>query len=398
MKPRSLLSFSLLTLAIGLAAIGTGTGLSDAQAGEKRPASATTRLELLGSRLFHDTRLSEPAGQSCASCHVASYGFTDPDKSSPTSKGADPTLFGNRNVPTAAYAAFIPPFDYDIENGGFIGGLFLDGRAATLEEQAKGPPLNPLEMGNTSKQQVVDKVRAGDYAQLFRSVFGENAFDDTDKAYDRVAQAIAAFERTRSFQTFTSKYDAWLAGRASLTAQELRGMDLYERPDKANCAFCHPNRPDESGRPPMFSDFRYDNLGVPRNPRNRFYTMPQKFNSQGKDFVDNGLGDAIDNFHEDGKFRTQTLRNIALTAPYMHNGYFNTLRGVVEFYNSRDTRPACAQELVTEDEALQRGCWPRPEQPRNLNGDELGRLGLSNQDIDDIVAFLRTLTDGWRKP
>ncbi len=383
-----------LALLTCLVVIGTGKELPDAwaEAGARTDLSAK---EQLGRKLFYDTRLSDPAGQACATCHAMDAALADPERSTPTSRGVNPDRFGNRNTPTAAYAAFSPAFDYDTKKGGFVGGQFWDGRAATLEEQAKGPFLNPAEMANTSKKQVVDKVRTSEYAPLFRSVFGEDAFDDAKTAYDKIAQAIAAFERTASFRPFTSKYDAWLAGKAELTAQEHRGRELFERPDKGNCAVCHPSRPDAHGRPPLFTDFSYDNLGVPRNPDNRFYTMPRQFNPEGRKFVDKGLGAALDNSDEDGKFKTPTLRNIALTAPYMHNGYFGSLRGVVDFYNSRDARPRCAAELLDEEEAIRRGCWPRPELTRNVNGDEVGRLGLSPQEVDDIVAFLNTLTDGW---
>lgn len=246
--------------------------------------------ERLGRMLFNDTHLSEPAGQSCASCHDANFAATDPDQSTQTSRGVNPRLFGSRNSPTAMYAAFSPAFHFDDEEGLYIGGQFLDGRPATLEEQAKGPFLNPLEMANTSTQQVVDKVRAADYAKLFKRVYGADVFDGTDAAYDSIADAIAAFERTRAFNKFTSKYDARLAGKAQLTNQELRGLELFEREDKGNCAACHPSQPAEDGTPPLFTDFTYDNLGVPKNPHNQFYKMKKTFNPDGKKFFDRGLG------------------------------------------------------------------------------------------------------------
>jgi cytochrome c peroxidase len=355
--------------------------------------------ERLGQLLFNDPRLSEPAGQSCASCHDANFAATDPDKWTPTSQGVNPELFGNRNTPTAMYMAFSPAFHFDADEGLYEGGQFLDGRAATLEEQAKGPFLNPLEMANTSKQQVVDKVRAASYASKFRQVYGPDAFSDIEAAYDRIADAIAAFERTPEFNKFTSKYDAYLAGKAKLTGQELRGLELFEREDKGNCAACHASRPDKDenrGIPPLFTDFTYDNLGVPKNPNNRFYGMKKQYNPDGRKFVDRGLGGFVNSPAEDGKFKVPTLRNIALTAPYMHNGYFMTLRGVVDFYNTRDTKPACPQEFLDERAAIAKGCWPVAEVAENVNRDELGNLKLSEQEVDDIVAFMHTLTDGWR--
>ncbi len=346
----------------------------------------------LGRLLFFDSSLSEPAGQSCASCHASSAAFTDPDTRRPTSKGVHPERFGNRNTPTAMYMAFAPKFHFDRKEKHYVGGLFWDGRAATLEEQAKGPFLNPVEMANPSKRAVVEKVRRAAYADQFEAVFGKGALASVERAYDHIAAAIAAFERTTEFHPFNSRYDAWLAGKGSLSEQELRGLRLFEDEKKGNCAACHPSQRGPKGEPPLFTDFTYDNLGVPRNPDNPFYTQARKFNPDGRGFVDRGLGGFVKQRAQDGKFKVPTLRNIARTAPYMHNGYFSTLRGVVAFYNDRDIRPACKGEM-READALARGCWPGPEIRRNLNTDEMGRLGLTEQEIDDIVAFMHTLND-----
>ncbi len=346
----------------------------------------------LGRMLFFDISLSEPAGQSCATCHAPSSAFTDPDAARPTSKGVHPERFGTRNTPSAMYMAFSPKFHFDPKEKHYVGGQFWDGRSATLEEQAKGPFLNPVEMANPSKRAVVEKVRRAAYADQFDAVFGKNALVSVNPAYDRIAAAIGAFERTAEFQPFASRYDAWLAGKGQLTAQELRGLKLFEDEKKGNCAACHPSQRGPNGEPPLFTDFTYDNLGVPRNPDNPFYRQDKKFNPQGTQFVDRGLGGVVKKRAEDGKFKVPTLRNIAKTAPYMHNGYFKTLRGVVAFYNDRDVRPACKGD-VSEADALARGCWPKPEIRRNLNTDEMGKLGLSEQEIDDIVAFMLTLND-----
>jgi cytochrome c peroxidase len=347
--------------------------------------------EILGGLLFFDTSLSEPAGQSCASCHSPSFAFTDPDYFYPTSQGVDPKNFGNRNTPSASYAAFSPPFHFDNAKGIYMGGQFWDGRAATLEEQAKGPFLNPVEMANTSKQQVVGKVQTSIYSPLFKKVFGKSVFSNTDLAYDKIAEAIAAFERTPVLNRFSSKYDAYLKGKAKLSAQELRGLALFEDPAKGNCAICHTSRPDATNRKPLFTDFSYDNLGVPRNPDNPFYNMP--YNTAGKNFVDQGLGGALGAASENGKQKVPTLRNIAITAPYMHNGYFKTLRGVVDFYNTRDVKPPCSDPFTAEHQAITQGCWPAAEVVDTVNHSELGNLGLSSQEVDDIVAFMLTLTD-----
>jgi len=357
-----------------------------------------TALEDLGKQLFFDPQLSSPAGQSCASCHSPDAAFTDPRRDKPTSPGVVAGRFGNRNSPTAMYAAFSPLFHLD-SAGGYTGGLFWDGRAANLENQAQGPLLNPLEMANPDKAAVVEKVRKASYAPLFESVFGVGALSQAEPAYAMVAAALAAFERSPVFSPFDSKYDAYLAGQTKLTAAEQRGLALYEDPAKGNCAACHPSRPAPDGTPPLFTDFSYDNLGVPRNPDNPFYALPAEFNPDGLNFVDQGLGQVLGRHEQDGQFKVPTLRNIALTAPYMHNGYFKTLRGVVDFYNTRDVKPACQYPMTTEGDALRQACWPQVETPANVNREELGNLRLSASEVDDLVAFLGTLSDGyWQSP
>jgi len=352
--------------------------------------------EKLGEALFFDPKLSSPSGRSCASCHDSSRAFSDSNQTTPTSEGTVSGRFSARNSPTAMYASFSPHFHFDQTEGLYLGGQFVDGRAATLEEQAKGPFLNPLEMNNPNAAAVVEKVRASAYADMFRQVYGPAALDNVDSAFDKIAEAIAAFERRPLFNRFTSKYDAYLAGNARLTSQELRGMRAFEDEKKGNCAACHPSRPAADGTPPLFTDFSYDNLGVGRNPHNRFYQQAAKFNPDGHTFVDRGLGAFTKRSSEDGKFKVPTLRNIALTAPYLHNGYFNSLRNVVDFYNTRDIKPACKKPFTDEASALMQNCWPLPEVGENINTDELGNLKLSDQEVDDIVAFMHTLTDDWK--
>jgi cytochrome c peroxidase len=340
------------------------------------PGSGLTPLEELGKLLAFDETLSEPDGRSCATCHDPSVAFTDPDRSRPVSAGAVPGRVGSRNSPTWAYASFTPPRRFDPEEGIWVGGLFWDGRVDSLAEQAKLPFLEPLEMNAPDAASVVAAVRAAPYADRFRAVFGADALDDVDRAYDRIAEALAAFQSSREVVRFDSKYDAYLAGRTALTPLEARGLELFE--GQALCSECHPSRPAPDGTPPLFTDFTYDNLGTPRNPDNPFYHLPPEFNPDGPAFIDRGLGAIVDDPAEDGKFKVSTLRSIALTAPYMHNGVFATLRETLDFYNTRDV-----------------GEWPPPEVAENVNTEELGNLELTDEDIDALLAFLETLTDGW---
>ncbi|MCP4728009.1 MAG: c-type cytochrome, partial [bacterium] len=289
-----------------------------------------------------------------------------------------PDRFGNRNDLVAAYASFSPDFHYDSTEGIYVGGSFWDGRAKNIVEQAKLPFLNVLEMANPNEAAVIEKVRSADYAVLFIEVFGAESLDKAEEAFQFVAEAIAEYERSSDFNKFSSKYDLYLDGKAALTEQELRGLDLFESVDKGNCAACHPSRKNDDGSYPLFTDFTYDNLGIPKNPENPFYYLPEEFNPDGVGYVDLGLGGVIGKSEENGKFRVPTLRNISITGPYLHNGLFKTLREVVVFYNTRDIGP-----------------WPEPEVKENVNTIELGDLRLTEMEVDDIVAFLKTLTDNY---
>ena len=341
--------------------------------------AALTPKEGLGKLLFFDPMLSTPPGQACSHCHSPGAGFGNPNQQLPVSRGVYPDRYGNRNDLTASYAAYIPPRTFDEAEGVWVGGLFWDGRAASLAEQAKGPPLNPLEMANPDAEAVVAAIREAPYRDQFLDVYGEGALDDSEEAYDFMADAIAAYEMSRELNPFDSKYDLYLAGEVRLTEGELHGLALFEDEGKGNCAACHPSRPGPDGSPPLFTDYTYDNLGTPKNPENPYYFLPSEFNPDGVEYVDLGLGPVVGDPDLNGFFRVPTLRNVATTPPYMHNGVFHTLYQVVSFYNSRDVAP-----------------WPGPELAAAVNRDELGDLGLTPQEMEEIVAFLKTLTDSYR--
>lgn len=330
------------------------------------PASGDPK-QALGKAIFFDTQLSEPAGQACASCHQPQHAFADPGK--PVSPGANPGLMGNRNTPSLSYARFIPSPSWNAEDETWIGGLFLDGRANSLQEQASGPMLNPLEMGNRDAAMVAGKIRQRPYAAALAAIYGKQVLMNDEAMLVAMSDAVTQYEQGSDFAPFTSKYDAYLQGKAVLSAQEKRGLQLFEDEKKGNCAACHPSTKAEDGSLPMFTDFSYDNIGVPTNP----HIKPQQ---------DVGLGNtAYASTHDErGKFRVQTLRNISRTAPYMHNGVFDNLRDAIAFYNTRDTEKK----------------WGKPDVEHNVNKDELGDLKLSDADIDDIAAFLKTLDDGYR--
>jgi cytochrome c peroxidase len=339
-----------------------------------QPAPVAEQMVALGAALFQDTQLSSNGNQSCASCHDQNFAFSDPDQQFPVSEGSVYGLFGTRNTPSIAYNALTPELKFDANEGLWVGGLFLDGRVSSLEAQAQKPFLNPVEMNNTSAADVVARLRVSPAsAGLFMQVFGVDALapGKEEQAFDNMAKAIAAFERTPAFSPFTSKFDYYLQGKARFSAQETEGMSLFIRADKGNCAACHVMSA-VSSQPSLFTDFTYDNIGVPRNPDRKFFAA---------DFVDDALMTTVSDSALRGKFKVASLRNVAKTAPYMHNGIFPSLRQVVEFYNTRDTDP-------------QR--WGEAEVPATVNHDELGNLKLSDREIEAIVAFLNTLSDGYQ--
>jgi len=339
--------------------------------------------EKLGKALFFDASLSTPQGQSCASCHSPEHGFSHPNSKQASAEGAVKGLFGNRNVPSITYIGFNPAFHKVVEEGDllYVGGFFLDGRETTLEDQATKPMLNPVEMGIKDETTLVAKIKKAGYEKQFNKLFGKDAFGNTDQAIKYISKVIADYERSKEFSPFNSKYDAYLAGKVKLNEKELKGLKLFEAEDKGNCAACHPSTPDkETGFPPLFTDYTYDNLGVASNESNPFFKNPAAFNPHGNKYSDKGLGEFIKDKNQDGKFKVPTLRNIALTAPYMHNGVLENLTEVVNFYNTRDTNSN----------------WGIPEVSANVNKDELGDLKLNDDEVDAIVAFLNTLTDGYK--
>ncbi len=337
--------------------------------------------EKLGKLLFFEKSLSTPPGQACADCHAPEVAFADPVIELPVSKGANPNRYGIRNDMTVSYSSFVPPLHFDNDDSNWVGGLFWDGRANSLADQSKKPLLDPLEMANPDTLTILKKLQLLSYVDLFTEVYGSDALTDPIIAFNNMADAIEAFEKTSEVSPFSSKYDYWLRGETKLSEQEMRGLILYEAEDKGNCAACHPNNILEDGSLPLFTDFTYDNLGVPRNPENPFYSLPPDLNPDGFEFVDLGLGKTLNDPELNGKFRVPTLRNVGLTSPYMHNGVYKTLFNVLAFYNTRDVAN-----------------WPEPEVAQNVNVDELGDLRLTNLELEDLVAFLRTLTDGWEDP
>jgi cytochrome c peroxidase len=413
-------------------------------------SSTLTSKELLGKKLFFE-KISDPHTQSCAACHAPKAGWVGPtiaiNNHGSVYRGAVRERFGNRKPPAASYATLSPKFFYETSDGLFEGGNFWDGRATGWElgnpaaDQAQGPFLNPVEQNKPDEKAVCEQVAASNFAGLFEEVWGKGSLNcnrtKVSETYDRIALSIAAYEDSSAVNQFSSKYDAFRAGKAKLTANESRGFALFQ--GKAKCALCHVISGDETAsQKDLFTDFTYDNLGVPRNPENPFYRMDKvllgngrPINPEGKEWVDPGLGGFLSkladpnnqgwrslpyvtnvkNFSNKklarmakenyGKHRVPTLRNLDVrpnsnfVKAYTHNGYFKSLWSIVHFYNTRDVKAVCADPFTIEKDALAQDCWPEPEVAENVNDSELGNLGLTREEERDLVHFLRTLSDGW---
>jgi cytochrome c peroxidase len=355
----------------------------------------------LGERLFFDKNLSFNRTQSCATCHNPDHGFVDA-RSNPAmdgvkqavSLGDDGTSLGERNAPTAAYAHLIPAFHFNETLNRHKGGQFLDGRSATLKDQAMGPPLNPVEMDMPDKASVVDRLREKPgYVRDFKALFGADIFSDDEAAYEAMAEAIAAFEKTDRFSPFDSKYDRYLAcldspkkstnaciDEVGWTAQEDLGMSLFFSEENRNCITCHTlGTSTQVVSQELFTNHEYHNIGVPPNP---------DLTHLESGFIDRGLGGALDDATHDGKFRVPTLRNVAVTGPYMHNGVFKDLKTVVAFYESF---AANANHTINPETGV---AWAEAEVPETVNLTDMQAINsMSETQVEALVAFMKTLTD-----
>lgn len=417
----------------------------------------------LGKALFYDKALSINKAQSCATCHAPEVGFTGPDSAVNAAggvyQGALPGHFGNRRPPTSAYAGYSPALYYDSAEDGWFGGMFWDGRASgavlgdPLAEQAQGPYLNPLEQAIPNAQVLCVRVRKADYAGLFEQVWGDgslNCAKDVNGVYEKIGRSVAAYERSAEVNPYTSKFDQfwdnalaagkdvtqiqcgmggggmgggmgcpgggnspyrWTAFRnLGLNDQELQGLAVFN--DRADCASCHTLEPGPEGYP-LFTDYGYDNIGIPKNPENPFYDMPAAWNPDGEAWVDFGLGGFLQSAgyapeiyeKELGKFKVPTLRNVDLrpsedfVKAFGHNGYFKSLGEIVFFYHWRammDSGMDCGG-MGGGGMGGGMGCegmenmFPPPEVDQNRAELQV----FPRPQVENIVAFLKTLSDGY---
>ncbi len=415
------------------------------------------RIELLGKLLLFDRELSVNRNEACAFCHMPETGFTGPVSSLNATTVAYPgsirTRFSSRKPQSHTYATFAPVLHYNKAQGDFVGGNFWDMRATgtrlnnPVPDQAQGPPLNPVEMGFIDSACLVYRASRRPYRPLAEELWGAEAFaiswpsnvervcaqpgpvavsdpfpvhlnaidrGTANRTFDQFAEAVAAYEASSEVNPFSSKYDAVLAGKAKFTPDEKAGNDLF-RSATTHCNECH--RDGGPGEEPLFTDFTASNLGIPANSAMPFYaeTKADRFgyvaNPLGEAYIDKGVGGFLESPQNPrsewaklagsftGKFKTPTLRNVDMrprpdfVKAYMHNGYLKSLKEVVHFYNTRDALPRCQGN----DPGEKKTCWPAPEFADTMNKRQLGNLHLTVQQEDQIVAFLKTLTDGFER-
>jgi cytochrome c peroxidase len=393
-----LLAAALLVAHSGLAAASATTASSP------DPAA----LAALGRKVFFDNSLSASGHMACASCHSPAYAYGPPNGLAVQLGGSALDRQGPRSVPSLRYTLNRTP----IWHKEFIssaaerlmegeepptGGFGWDGRFNSLHDQAAFPLLAPNEMANASREDVVAKLKRTDYADDFRKVFGAKIFEDPQAVFAALLTTLEHFQLDDpSFHPFSSKYDDYLDGKAALTPREQRGLALFDDPKRGNCASCHLDRKGVNGAHPTFTDYQFEALGVPRNPEIRANASP--------DYFDMGLcgpirADQAKQSQFCGMFKTPTLRNVATRSVFFHNGRFHTLRDALRFYVRRDTDPQLWYP-VTSSGTIDKF----DDLPLNLRAyvdvidepltNKKGQPPVwTDAEIDDVIAFLTTLTD-----
>jgi cytochrome c peroxidase len=388
--------FNLRICALGALIACPAVAANGGASGAQPPAAV---LAQLGRLMFFDHSLSASGKQACATCHDPQYAYGPPPGKAIALGGHDMAQPGTRAVPSLRYLNGVPRFQekYHFLDGdvGPIGGLMWDGRAGGLREQAQLPLLAANEMANVGPADVARKLSNAAYAAQFRAAFGLDIFKDPQRAFEAGMRALEAFQQVpEQFYPYSSRYDAYLRGDIELTEQEERGVDLFKDPAKGNCASCHLGV-SRAGTPPPFTDFDFVNVGVPRNPRIPANADPN--------YYDLGLcgpqrQDFIGSPQYCGFFRSPTVRNSAIRQAFFHNGVFTSLREVLNFYNERDLYPERYYPR-NPDGSVHRFDDLPPGVPDNVDHDPpLDRKpgsapALSEAEIDDIIAFLKTLTD-----
>jgi cytochrome c peroxidase len=384
-------------------ATGSATSASFYAARFSRQPTVAELTEL-GRVLFADISLSASGKLACASCHDPAHAYGPPDGRPVAMGGPNMDLPGVRAIPSLTYGQATPAFDEhfsetegdDSVDQGPAGGRGWDGRASSAHQQAELPLLSPFEMANEDSAAAINRLRNSRSAAIFRATFGDTVLADEALSWKGMLLALEVFQQSPSdFYPYTSKYDAWLRGAATLSESEQRGLDLFNDPGKGNCAECHPSAIRRGGFP-QFTDYGFLALGVPRNPRIPVNANPKYF--------DLGLcgpyrTDLTAQTSYCGLFKTPSLRNVALRRTFFHNGVFTSLDEVVRFYVTRDLKPEDFFPRKPDGSVAVFNDLP-PAFRDNINVEapfrtSSGAAALSEPEIGDVVNFLKTLTDGF---
>lgn len=399
-------SLSLLCLWLGLVRLAAGYNPEDSIAWKMARHDPLTPAALVGQKMFSDPALSASGRESCATCHDPNNAYAPGNALAVQLGGKSMNQFGTRAVPSLRYKQFTPPYaDLLVNPDGYSppgpgGGFTQDGRAPTLADQVKIPLLAANEMANKSPSDVVDKIRRSAYAGLFRTAFGDDVFSRPNEAFQRAAEALQAFQvEDYSFHPFSSKFDLHVRHKigGQFTDAEKRGLGVFLNPQKGNCAACHFTGAGLQGSSGLFTDYSYEAIGVPRNPDIPLNKDPAHY--------DLGLCGRPDHALPAGKqycgmFKTPTLRNVATRKVFFHNGQIKSLRDAVRFYNTRDTNPELwypsVHGVVRKFNDLPEQFQANIDRQAPLVGQPAGSAPvLTEQEIDDLVVFLNTLTDDY---
>ena len=409
-RPSGVGAAALFAAAFGFLSLGlSACGRAPADASAASPAISPETLVELGKFAFFDPSLSASGRQSCASCHSPDHAYGPPNGLAVQMGGPALKDPGTRAVPSLRYLQRTPIWFKIYESNALermrdtdnvpTGGFTWDGRFNTMADQLRAPLLAPNEMANASEAEVVRRLAASAYAGRFRQAFGDDIFNRPEAAFAALGQALQRFQLfDASFQPYDSKFDQYLDGKVQLSAREQRGFKLFQDPEKGNCASCHIAQLGANGAHPVFTDFGFQALGVPRNPEIPANARP--------DYFDMGLcgptrTDQLAEKSFCGNFKTPTLRNVATRGAFFHNGRFHTLREALQFYVERDTSPRKwyphadgPQRFDDLPVALQGNVNSRNAPMTNHRG---GRPVWSASDVQDVVAFLETLSDGYEQ-
>jgi cytochrome c peroxidase len=428
-----LISATGILLALGLASCGGSSSPADTAVSATTSSLPLSAIAQLGKQIFFDQSLSASGKMACSTCHTPDQHYGPANDLAMQLGGPALDQAGARVAPQITYDLRNPVFSIGPDTspqeninvsqvaasagnsaipqktaGGTAsatamapqGGLFWDGRVNTLQEQASGPFFNPVEMANASVNDLAAKLAKASYSGDFLTIFGAGVFNNPQLLVSEAENAVARFEfEDPTFHAYNSKYDYYLAGKTQLTASELNGLKLFDDANKGNCAACHLDQKTADGQPPMFTDFQYEALGVPRNN-----AIPGNAKA---DYYDLGLcgptrADLSAQTNYCGLFRTPSLRNVATRKTFFHNGIYRSLAEALQFYLFRDINPERFYPKAADGSVIKFNDLPAQyranvdvtDAPFNRHPGEAPALNES--ELQDLTAFLNTLTDGYR--